>query len=316
MNNDFLCCVNCNRLTRRSGSVVVPPSVGPAAQAVDGRLPKHTATFLAQGIAHCPHCGLSAPELEDDAEINCDLLRHPDYLAILKDTDLAAVPRHYLAHAWLNHAHGRYEVAFESALCAAWYCDDFPATMFENADICRRAALGYLHAQQGRIGKPVRSRDEDLLLTIDLIRRLGEMAEARRFVRMGLELSGLMLDTHRKLMAEYALILGANRGPCLLNDMPAEPQVESIHKQLEKETAALPGDEDALPEPRSGHRPLFHFSGMDLLRYAERNVTNLSALFDIVREAQHRRRLPPSLRGYVVSAIRRLVPSTTDHKDA
>lgn len=304
MSHDFLCCANCSHVTRHSGSIVVPVSAGTIAPSVDGRLPKHTAAYLAKGIAHCNNCGLSAPNLEDDAEIHPDLLRHPDYLALIHDADLAAAPRHYLAHAWLNHAQSRHDVAFESALCAAWYCDDFLGTMAEQADYCRRAAMGYMNAQHERAEKHVRSRDEDLLLHINLLRRIGDMEEALHFARTAMSFKGLLVDTHRKLTVEYALILGGNRGPNLLADQE-QYKPAPLPKDSPWDTSSAPADK--LPEPRDGDRPFFHFSGAELLRYAQQHHEALPSLIDIAKETQHRRKVPQVLRIFVGAALLRLL---------
>ncbi|MFM1987168.1 MAG: hypothetical protein RJA99_125 [Pseudomonadota bacterium] len=164
---------------------VVPAVNAIGSPDLDTRPPGAARPLVALRVQHCPECGHCGTDLAALLPGAKDGLAEDDYRELLDDASLPPLARHWLCTARLQSAAGRLDDAFWSTLSAAWITDDIADP--EAGARCRLLAVFALRLARAA-GKPV-ARNESVaeVVEVDLLRRAGEFADARRCARRALE---------------------------------------------------------------------------------------------------------------------------------
>lgn len=149
----------------------------------DGRPTGFARDNFKSSLQYCSNCCLVAPQL-NDAQASFDLLQSIPYQLQIADESMPLQARVFLCYGILMEDCGKYFKAAESALFAAWVCDDEKNQ--RQAQHCRQqsASLFALSIEKGQVEKP-RLIDCWLLLA-DLYRRALDFEKAKEMVLQGL----------------------------------------------------------------------------------------------------------------------------------
>lgn len=148
---------------------------------LDGRpapLERHTIGMLVQC---CPNCGYCARRVDDCGNSTAATLRSfvddGAYQRQLRDATKPELANQYLCRALLRERANNLAEAADSALHAAWACDD--AELPEAAQECRERAIAYFQ-RAFAAGQIAGLMGEFAGVTlVDLLRRTGRFDEAR-----------------------------------------------------------------------------------------------------------------------------------------
>ncbi|MFN9771734.1 MAG: hypothetical protein ACK54X_03775 [Burkholderiales bacterium] len=177
-----LACALCGETVR------MPPA--PATNAIgspdlDARPPGVARTALPLRVQCCPSCGYCARDLTVETPGSREAVDEEEYVEVLDDDELPEKAREFLCLARLDGAAGRFDDAFWSTLSAAWIADD--ADDLDGAERCRALALAALRMARAagrRVGSEPGVED---VVEVDLLRRMGEFADAERCIRRALD---------------------------------------------------------------------------------------------------------------------------------
>jgi hypothetical protein len=177
-----LACALCGETVR------MPPA--PATNAIgspdlDARPPGVARTALPLRVQCCPSCGYCARDLTVETPGSREAVDEEEYVELLDDDELPEKAREFLCLARLDGAAGRFDDAFWSTLSAAWIADD--ADDLDGAERCRALALAALRMARAagrRVGSEPGVED---VVEVDLLRRMGEFADAERCIRRALD---------------------------------------------------------------------------------------------------------------------------------
>jgi len=177
---------------------------------LDTRPPESLRSTLPFWVKRCPHCGYCARDIDREYPLAAQVIRRPDYAALLRKRTLPQSARSFLAWAMIQEANAEFLGAGWSALHAAWACDD--AGKDAAALHCRRRAL--LHFEQARQGgKPLPGFEDagaEEIFLADVYRRASQFDQAITVCRRG-------LDKHPAPVVartlEHEIILAAGSDP-------------------------------------------------------------------------------------------------------
>lgn len=164
---------------------VEPAVIAIGSPDLDTRPPGAARAQAVTRVRRCPVCGLCARDLAVLPAGAKAGIAESDYRELLADGTLPETARHWLCAARLEAAAGRLDDAFWSTLSAAWIADD--AADPDAAARCRLLAVVALRLARAA-GKRLAQRDGVAeIVEVDLLRRAGEFADARRCARRALE---------------------------------------------------------------------------------------------------------------------------------
>jgi hypothetical protein len=152
---------------------------------LDARPPGVARTALPLRVQCCPSCGYCARDLTVETPGSREAVDEEEYVELLDDDELPEKAREFLCLARLDGAAGRFDDAFWSTLSAAWIADD--ADDLDGAERCRALALAALRMARAagrRVGSEPGVED---VVEVDLLRRMGEFADAERCIRRALD---------------------------------------------------------------------------------------------------------------------------------
>jgi hypothetical protein len=127
-------------------------------------------------VARCESCGFCASSVATVVPEATLTIAKPEYLAQLSSPDYPELANSFLCEAQLLDAAGLALGAANSALSAAWVCDDLG--LREEAAVCRKTALAYGTAALAEREEPEESDGIIELVLADVARRAGEFATA------------------------------------------------------------------------------------------------------------------------------------------
>jgi hypothetical protein len=141
---------------------------------LDLRPPEAHRSTMECWAQRCPQCGYCAPLLDRELPGAREALSTEAYRRQLTEADRPELANTFACLALIHAAGGNRSQAGQAMLYAAWVCDDDACSAGSRA--CREAAIEYLRGQSG-LSEP------DLTMLLDLLRRLGRFAEARRLLQ-------------------------------------------------------------------------------------------------------------------------------------
>lgn len=152
---------------------------------LDARPPGTARAALPLRVQCCPSCGYCARDLARETPGARDAVDEDEYVEVLEDDTLPEKSREFLCLARLDGAAGRFDQAFWSTLSAAWIADDADAG--DAADRCRALALAALRMARAAGRRVGLGPGVDDVVEVDLLRRMGEFADAERCIRRALD---------------------------------------------------------------------------------------------------------------------------------
>ena len=175
-------CALCGEPVRVTAAPTTNPIGSPD---LDARPPDPARSALPLRVQCCPSCGYCARDLATATPESREAVDEDEYVAVLEDESLPAKAREFLCLARLDGAAGRFDDAFWSTLSAAWVADD--ADHADAADRCRALALAALRMARAAGRRPGGDTGVQDVVEVDLLRRMGEFADAERCIRRALE---------------------------------------------------------------------------------------------------------------------------------
>lgn len=168
---------------------------------LDFRPPKIAPGCIGFEIDYCPVCGYASDDISKPPE-QLQILHSNGYRSILRHRWLSPVAKAYLCHARLMQAEGKFAMAVQAAIKAAWVCDDrgFRPGSY-NYRVQAVKMINVLHAKGQQLTE---SMATDILLVTDLLRRSGEFCKAEEAATLGLCLEP---DENTSKAFDYELFL-------------------------------------------------------------------------------------------------------------
>lgn len=106
---------------------------------LDLRPPQMARSTMRWWVQECPHCGYVAKDLSCKSFISQEFLEKEEYLTCEHRSFKTRLAKTFYRDYLINREIGSTNAAFQSALRAAWACDDVRDS--ENATFCRLKAL-------------------------------------------------------------------------------------------------------------------------------------------------------------------------------
>jgi len=151
---------------------------------LDLRPPPPHGANLALWVQLCPHCGHCARDISEALDGAADVIRSAAYRAELDHPERPALASAFLCLALIHEAAGQLAHAGQSALEAAWVCDDEAA--LDAARDCRRRSIAYFERAR-TVGSMVTEQHGGAeMLLADIHRRAGLFADAQKLCADGM----------------------------------------------------------------------------------------------------------------------------------
>lgn len=138
-------------------------------------------------LQRCISCGFCAFDLTSGNESDRALVRSPQYAELLSTQAYTETAVNFLLQALLLDHTGDTVGAGWAYLHAAWVCDD--SSLKDKATGCRRSALGHFTQARKKGHLLTRNTETDVVLLVDLCRRIGEFGQGQRLAEVELELN-------------------------------------------------------------------------------------------------------------------------------
>ncbi|MFO0460084.1 MAG: hypothetical protein ACK50I_12895 [Burkholderiales bacterium] len=152
---------------------------------LDARPPGAARAALPLRVQCCPSCGYCARDHTVETPGSREAVDEEEYVEVLDDDELPEKAREFLCLARLDGAAGRFDDAFWSTLSAAWIADD--ADDRDGAERCRALALAALRMARAAGRRVGPGPGVEAVVEVDLLRRMGEFADAERCIRRALD---------------------------------------------------------------------------------------------------------------------------------
>jgi len=167
-------CYVCGKNNRfpQSGPIV---DIG-TSRDLDGRPSGMGRSNIYMKLQRCVHCGYCSLEAAGGHESYPEIVKSGAYKAMLNSKEQSETANAYLCCSLLLRYSQSWSEAGWSALHAAWICDD--NKYGESALRCRKLALDFFTKTRESGVSFADSHDEEELLFIDILRRLGEFEKA------------------------------------------------------------------------------------------------------------------------------------------
>jgi len=150
---------------------------------MDARPPEMMRSTMQYWVQQCPECGYCAPDIEEKTAY-ADLVASAPYQQQLANSEFPKLANTFLALALLQETESDYTGAGQSSLRAAWAADDDQNA--SAAQSCRIQAIKHFHAVQENRREILGGGGATNLLVGDLLRRVGNFAEAIEEIDRGL----------------------------------------------------------------------------------------------------------------------------------
>lgn len=203
------CCAVCGEMSTRiilgSSNTLEPPDL-------DTRPGEMLRSTIGHWIVECPHCGYSAPDIEE---------RHDAVAGIVRSEAYQRKQGRFLRHSHLLEQLGLFAEAGWTALHGAWLADDDgqPAAARE----CRALAITLWKRGKAARQNFMNDPHEEFALVTDVCRRIGDFDEALATCRAGLQGEGIPPLIEDILRLELTLIQNRDSACHSLKEIPERP---------------------------------------------------------------------------------------------
>ena len=180
MSDERVVCGVCGAVRVRS---VVTSTSAYGYRDLDLRPPETARSCIGFEIDYCPACGYASDDISKPPE-QLQVLHSSVYRSILRHRWLPPVAKAYLCYAQLLQAEGKFVMAVQATIKAAWVCDDRgfrPGSYNYRMQAVKQ--INGLHAEGQLLTE---SMATDMLLVTDLLRRSGEFCKAEEAATLGL----------------------------------------------------------------------------------------------------------------------------------
>ena len=130
-------------------------------------------------LQECPDCGLVAPSIEHERKISREFLDSEEYRTCRSRVFKSHLAEKFFKYYMISDKEGFADECMESALHAAWACDDVDDK--ENADYCRELVLPdaqwLIDYYDKKNGEADDRKNDTLLIRADVLRRLGRFEQ-------------------------------------------------------------------------------------------------------------------------------------------
>lgn len=128
-------------------------------------------------LDECPHCGYVAPDIENELDASCEILKSDEYLTCGGYEFKSDLARRFFRRFLISQAEGNFRSRFFSLLHCAWICDDAGDGL---AVEMRKLALMFID-EVGAVNDD--EKDNLKLIKADLLRRSLQFDELIREFR-------------------------------------------------------------------------------------------------------------------------------------
>jgi len=143
---------------------------------LDGRPSGMGRSNIYMRVQRCVHCGYCSLEVSQGHESYPDIVNSAAYKAMLYSKEQSETANSYLCCSLLLRYSESWSEVGWGALHAAWICDDNKYE--ESALRCRKLALDFFTKTRESGAAFADSKNEEEVLLIDILRRLGEFEKA------------------------------------------------------------------------------------------------------------------------------------------
>ena len=152
---------------------------------LDLRPPEMQRSTMEYWVEACESCGYRSHDISELIDDAPDIVRSEPYQRQLEDSSCPPLANSFLCYALIQENAGEFSSAGQSAIHAAWACDD--AEMTDAARSCRERAVSLLRRARAheQIEEDPPGAAEALM--VDLMRRSERFDEAREICRDGLQ---------------------------------------------------------------------------------------------------------------------------------
>jgi len=155
---------------------------------LDTRPPElHRSTIHQAWMQRCPTCGYCASDVSKSQPRFRHLVGSPEYAAQLEDIDYPDLANSFLCRSMIDEYAGDLAAATWALIHAAWICDD--AERECQAVSCRRRAAAMLRRARANGQSISAQRGAGTAILVDLLRRVGQLDDARQAIREGRDAS-------------------------------------------------------------------------------------------------------------------------------
>ena len=151
---------------------------------LDLRPPPPHGANLALWVQLCPHCGHCARDISEALDGAAEVVRSDEYRGELERAGRPPLANAFMCLALLHEAAGELAHAGQSALEAAWVCDDEAAP--DAARDCRRRSITYFERARAAGSMVTEQHGGAEMLLADIHRRAALFADAERLCAEGI----------------------------------------------------------------------------------------------------------------------------------
>lgn len=152
---------------------------------LDSRPPEMARSTINMWIQRCPSCYYCAPDISEAPEKAGETVKSSEYRKQFRNSSYPKLANRFLCYALVAEAASDYINAGWASLHAAWVCDD--SSNIDGIKGCRqKAATLFLTGKENK-QRFMKSKGEEELLIVDLLRRCGEFQRALTFCDAGLK---------------------------------------------------------------------------------------------------------------------------------
>lgn len=147
---------------------------------LDTRPPEMMRSTISTWVQRCPNCGYCAGDISKAQRGAKTVVHDMECLNQLNDKSYPKLANSFLCKALIDQKAGEHARATWSLIHAAWVCDDTnrPA----EAVVCRSAAADMLVKTEDHGQQVTNQNGASIALFVDLLRRSGQIEEARRVI--------------------------------------------------------------------------------------------------------------------------------------
>jgi hypothetical protein len=170
-------------------------------------------------LEQCPACGYAAQSIAEVADDSVPVLVHgAEYQALRNAPGIPGAARRFACHALLLDRLGFFADAGWTALHGAWACDD--AGDESAARRLRARTIELWKKAKANAQEFMQDEAQEFALATDVLRRAGELAEARHTALEGLEIYSLAPLLEDIMRFELALIHRGDTAAHALAELP------------------------------------------------------------------------------------------------
>ena len=147
---------------------------------LDGRPSEMVRSTMDCWIERCPGCGYCSTDIGESKSGLEKIIQTPEYRDILERDDIPELAASFLASSYLYNLDKEYARAARMAHYASWVLDDFDASVESTNARIKTIALIQLADEHGQEFSA--SREESILITVDLMRRSRLFNQAEAFI--------------------------------------------------------------------------------------------------------------------------------------